>query len=181
MSSRCSTAPVAASPASFQPSKATTATASVSRGRSSEVCLGSITPPSLRRSEDTLRVAGTNVADGGEGSPDRWIGGAGPGSAPDVRAWPELFGDDEATRARRSAGALAPDAAVDTARSTTEDSHAPHAQSATGRHRRADRAAQAADPRARRRHGDGDPAGAPSREHLPRGAVRRLADRPAGQ
>src|SRR3954449_9399168 len=73
MSSRCSTAPVAASPASFQPSNATTATASVSRGRSSEVGLGSVTLPSLRRTADIPRVAGTNLADGGKGSLDRWI------------------------------------------------------------------------------------------------------------
>src|SRR3954454_3201173 len=49
MSSRCSSAPVAASPASFQPSKATTTMGSLSRGRSSGVDFGSITPGSLRR------------------------------------------------------------------------------------------------------------------------------------
>src|SRR4051794_24741222 len=62
MSSRCSTAPVAASPASFQPSKATTATGSVSRGRSSEVAMGSITPRSLRRSRCPARMRGHDGA-----------------------------------------------------------------------------------------------------------------------
>src|SRR3954447_8967522 len=92
MSSRCSTAPVAASPASFQPSNATTATGSVSRGRSSEVGLGSITPPSLRRCAGAPRVTRTDVGVGGESSPDRWIGSGGPASAPEMRGWGSCWG-----------------------------------------------------------------------------------------
>src|SRR3954470_7761571 len=66
MSSRCSSAPVAASPASFQPSKATTTTESSSRGRSSGVDFGSITPASLRRSGSPAPVL---RPDGGTGVP----------------------------------------------------------------------------------------------------------------
>src|SRR5215217_7116008 len=73
MSSRCSSAPVAASPASFQPSNATTTKGSVSSGRSSEGNLGSITPPSLRRSSSPAGVpelaARTPTAEHHWGSP----------------------------------------------------------------------------------------------------------------
>src|SRR4051794_18363086 len=78
MSSRCSSAPVAASPASFQPSNATTTNGSCSSGRSSEADFGSITPPSLRRSRRAalISIPGPHPRSGGAGGADDTAAGA---------------------------------------------------------------------------------------------------------
>src|SRR3712207_1760758 len=94
MSSRCSSAPVAASPASFQPSKATTTTGSSRRGRSSEGYFGSITPASLRRSRPPAAVFGPGGAAGVARAGDRGPPGGGyPGSVQSRIVSPDLRPD----------------------------------------------------------------------------------------